>query len=265
MDGIIFDVKRFAVHDGPGIRTTVFFKGCPLHCLWCHNPESIDPMPVCIETISKLNGREYPDIKEIGYQTGAEELLSELQKEQVFMDESGGGVTFSGGEPLLQHKFLIEMLKLCKTYGIHTTIDTTLYAGWEIISRTLEWTDLFLIDLKLMDDMLHQKYTGVSNQIVLENIRKLSERGSSFRIRIPMIPEISTTLENVKQSIVFLKELPNPPEGIDLLPFHNTAKEKYKRFNMDNYFVNCHSLPKEELTGIKTQFEEAGFEVKIGG
>jgi pyruvate formate lyase activating enzyme len=265
MNGIIFDVKRFAVHDGPGIRTTVFFKGCPLHCLWCHNPESIAPEPVYIETTSKLNGRECLDTKEVGYQTGAEELLSELQKEQVFMDESGGGVTFSGGEPLLQHKFLIEMLKQCKRHEIHTTVDTTLYAGWEIISRTLEWTDLFLIDLKLMNDMLHQKYTGVSNQIVLENIRKLSERGSSFRIRIPMIPEISTTPENVEQSIFFLKGLPKPPEGVDLLPFHNTAKEKYKRFSMDNFFVDSHSLPKSELTGIKTQFEEAGFAVRIGG
>ncbi len=265
MKGTIFDIKRFAVHDGPGIRTTVFFKGCPLQCQWCHNPESIDPIPVCIRKVSKLNGREFSEEETIGYQISPEDLLHELQKEQVFMEESSGGVTFSGGEPLMQHEFLFEMLQLCKSHGMHTTVDTTLFSGWEIINRLLTVTDLFLVDLKLMNDEEHKKYTGVSNKIILENIRKLASKGVSMRVRIPVIPGVTTSPENIKESIAFLSELNGRIEAVDLLPFHNTANEKYKRFHMENYFVNRHSMKKEELTTLKEQFEKAGFTVKIGG
>ena len=265
MKGIIFDIKRFAVHDGPGIRTTVFFKGCPLRCLWCHNPESINPNPVSIRTTSHLNGREFIEHKTVGYEISEDELFMELQKEQVFMDESDGGVTFSGGEPLQQHQFLGAVLKQCKAKGIHTAVDTTLFSGWKIIEQTARWTDLFLVDMKHMNATVHQDFTGVSNRLILENIRKLSALKVSFRIRIPMISEISTKEENIEQSITFLKSLPHRAEAIDLLPFHNTAKEKYKRFHLDNYFADKPSMVKEELSDIKKQFEEAGFIVKIGG
>ena len=265
MKGIIFDIKRFAVHDGPGIRTTVFFKGCPLKCQWCHNPESIDHKPVCITKTSKLNGREFTSQEIIGYEISTEELLDELQKEQVFMEESSGGVTFSGGEPLLQHEFLFEVLHQCKLRGIHTAVDTTLFSSWDIISRIAQATDLFLVDLKLMNDAEHRKYTGVSNQIILRNIQKLASSGASIQIRIPVITEITTQPENIESSIVFLKQLNGPVKAIDLLPFHNTATEKYKRFQIPNPFSGMHSMQKEAVIPLKQEFEKAGFTVKIGG
>lgn len=265
MNGIIFDIKRFAVHDGPGIRTTVFFKGCPLKCQWCHNPESIDRAPICIKKTSRLNGREFTDQEVIGYEISTEELLYELQKELVFMEESSGGVTFSGGEPLMQHEFLLEMLQLCRQTGMHTAVDTTLFSSWEVVSRIAQMTNLFLVDLKLMDDSLHEKYTGVSNKVILENIRKVAGLTIPMRIRIPMIPEVTTTSENIRQSIAFLSALNGWIEAVDLLPFHNTANEKYNRFHMKNQFSDKHSMKKEELSSLKEQFEKAGFPVKIGG
>ena len=265
MNGTIFDIKRFAVHDGPGIRTTIFLKGCPLKCQWCHNPESIDKSPVCIEKTVQLNGRKFTKNETIGYQISSDELMDELLKEQVFMEESGGGVTFSGGEPLLQYEFLVEMLQKCQALGIHTIVDTTLFANWSVIEKIARHTDLFLVDLKIMNDQQHQFYTGVSNKTILENIQRLTKNGSLISIRIPMIPGISTTPENVNESIEFLQSLKHPFGRVDLLPFHNTAKEKYKRFHMENHFVEEHSLKKEELETIKKQFENAGFTVQLGG
>ena len=265
MKGIIFDIKRFSVHDGPGIRTTVFMKGCPLHCWWCHNPESISMDPVCVRKTTKLNGREFTEEETIGYETTPDNLLKELRKEQIFMEESGGGVTFSGGEPLLQYRFLMEILKGCKDHGLHTAIDTTAYSAWEVIRRVADLAGLFLIDLKLMNDRDHQKYTGVSNLTILENIRKLDQLHKQVRIRIPVIPEITATPENIRNSISFLQELNGPVEAVDLLPFHNMAKQKYHRFHLENQLGHKHSMNKEDLSDMKAQFEAAGFNVKIGG
>ena len=265
MKGIIFDIKRFAVHDGPGIRTTVFMKGCPLSCWWCHNPESINPNPVCVQKISVLNGKKYVDEETVGYEIGVSDLMNEIRKELVFMQESGGGVTFSGGEPMLQHQFLLEMLKACHSEEIHTTVDTTAFAAWQPLARISEFTDLFLIDLKLIDEETHQKYTGVPNFIIHENIQKLLWLGASIRIRIPAIPAISVTDENIEQIIDFLKKLDGKIEGVDLLPFHQTASQKYKRFGIKNRMENMAKMSKGDLLPIKQKFEDAGFEVKIGG
>jgi len=265
MDGIIFDIKRFAVHDGPGIRTTVFFKGCPLHCRWCHNPESIAPQPECFRKVFRLNDHEFTENEMIGYTITSQDLFAELQKEQIFMDESGGGITFSGGEPLYQPAFLLEMLQLCRAAGIHTAIDTSFFSSWQVISQMIEFTDLFLIDLKLMDNREHEKQTGVPNKLIVENIRKLADMHRPFRIRIPMIPGITATKENVEESISFLKELEKPAVAIDLLPFHNSAKHKYKRMLLGNHFEYAPSMTKDEAAGFKSQFESAGFTVKIGG
>ncbi|MGQ7868940.1 glycyl-radical enzyme activating protein [Sunxiuqinia sp. sy24] len=264
MDGIIFDIKRFAVHDGPGIRTTVFLKGCPLNCQWCHNPESIAPKPVYAPRTVHLNGHQFTENEQVGYTVSPNQLLAELQKEQIFMEESGGGVTFSGGEPLLQGPFLNKMLRLCQSHGMHTALDTSLFSSWKMIQKVAKATDLFLIDLKLMDDQRHQKYTGVSNQSVLENIQQLAALKKSFSIRIPIIPGVSTTPENIEASIAFLQSLQQPPASVDLLPFHNTAKAKYARFQMENPFGNQPSLKREASSEIKQQFEKAGFAVTIG-
>lgn len=265
MKGILFDIKRFAVHDGPGIRTTVFFKGCPLHCLWCHNPESIAKNPGCIQKTVQLNGHKFTDYEMVGYETTSEQLMTELVKEQVFMEESGGGVTFSGGEPLMQDQFLIEMLQLCKNHGMHTTVDTSLFAFWRIIQAMASTTDLFLIDVKMMDDRMHMKYTGVSNQLILQNIEKLAAFNKAYCIRIPMVPGISMTTENIDKTIRFLCQLDQAPLSVDLLPFHRAASEKYKRFQKSNHFADQQTIKKEELYSYKKQLEQAGFSVKIGG
>ena len=265
MKGIIYDIKRFTVHDGPGIRVTVFLKGCPLRCLWCHNPESMEQKPCRVGKVLKLNGKDFLKEEIIGYEILAEHLFAELEKERVFMDESGGGVTFSGGEPLLQFDFLMEMLKICKTNGMYTAIDTSLYASWKNIKAVSEFADLFLVDLKMMNSEAHQINTGVSNDLILENIKKLSDTNASIVIRIPLIPGITTSEENIKDSISFLKTLNETIREVHLLPFHPTAKEKYKRLGMENTLGHLNSLQKEEVKSIKQQFIHAGFIVKTGG
>lgn len=265
MTGIIFDIKRFAVHDGPGIRTTVFFKGCPLKCSWCHNPESIDPTPTHVSKTVKLNGRSYTKDETVGYEISDYKLLAELEKERVFMEESGGGVTFSGGEPLLQYNFLVRMLELCKEKGMHTAVDTTLFTTWDKVENLASLASIFLVDLKLVETSVHQQYTGVPNEAILDNIRKLSALNASIYIRIPMVPNVSMSATNVEQSTTFLKTLPNKVKEVALLPFHNTANEKYKRVGRENQFGHLKSLKKEDLFDFKEQLENAGFLVKIGG
>jgi pyruvate formate lyase activating enzyme len=265
MKGIIFDIKRFAVHDGPGIRVTVFLKGCPLWCWWCHNPESISPEMVCVPKYSKLNGKTFVGQETIGREISVDELMVEIRKERVFMEESAGGATFSGGEPLLQHRFLLEMLKACKVEGIHTVVDTSAYSSWETLAKIVPYTDLFLIDLKLMNNKKHLQYTGVPNTVILENIQKLVQGGSNIRIRIPVIPGITDAEENITQSISFLNGLNGNINGVDLLPYHSIASHKYKRLGLDNRMENTPKLNKEDLTGLKQRFEAAGFRVKIGG
>jgi pyruvate formate lyase activating enzyme len=262
MKGLIFDIKRFAVHDGPGIRTTVFFKGCPLSCTWCHNPEGINPKPCNVTKILKLNGRNFTREETIGYDISIENLYAELDKERVFMDESGGGVTFSGGEPLMQPDFLLEMLKICKNNGIHTAVDTSLFASWKTVKTISKFTDLFLVDLKLMNDAAQQQHTGVSNKIILENIQKISDSDTKIIVRIPMIPNITMTSENISQIIDFLHPLKRKINEIELLPFHNRANEKYKRVGLTNAFQNEKSLRKEDFTDIQKQFTNAGFKIK---
>jgi len=263
--GIVFDIKRFAVHDGPGIRTTVFLKGCPLSCHWCHNPESMSEAICTVTKTVRIGDKTFNEDETVGREMSVEEVLTELQKEQIFMDESGGGVTFSGGEPLQQAEFLFEMLAACKKKEMHTAVDTSGFARWEVLEKVAIHTDLFLYDLKLMDDNLHKTYTGVSNKLILENLSRLLDLGKKVRIRIPMIPGITITENNINESIVFLSKLNFSIEGVDLLPFHNTAAHKYDRFGIKNEFVNLKSVSKNELIDVKKNFENAGFEVKIGG
>lgn len=265
MEGIVFDIKRFAVHDGPGIRTTIFLKGCPLSCWWCHNPESICPNPIATEKKVTVNGIEFTDTETIGYKTNTSDLIKELSKEKLFMEESGGGVTFSGGEPLMQHFFLHNLILKCKSESIHTTVDTSLLASWEVVEKIATSADLLLVDLKLMDDTAHKTYCGVSNKLILSNIIKLAALRRPLRIRIPIIPQITDTATNIEACIHFLAPLRNAIEGIDLLPFHNSAKVKYQRIKSDNKCGHLASLHKSDLLEIKSAFEKAGHQVKIGG
>ncbi|HLP05787.1 MAG TPA: glycyl-radical enzyme activating protein [Paludibacter sp.] len=263
--GTIFDIKRFAVHDGPGIRTTVFLKGCPLNCQWCHNPESINAAICTVSKTVRIGKKTFTENETVGRDVTVEELMKELRKEQVFMEESGGGVTFSGGEPLLQPRFLVEMLATCQAEGMHTAVDTSGHAPSKVLEKVARHTDLFLYDLKVMDNDLHKQYTGVSNEVVLENLPFLLKSGKKVRIRLPMIPDTTFTENNIKRTIEYLSGMEFPVDGIDLLPFHNTASHKYERFGLENAFAGIKSVSKKDLEGVKRQFENAGFDVKIGG
>ena len=263
--GIIFDIKRFAVHDGPGIRTTVFLKGCPLACQWCHNPESMNTAVCTVPKTVRVGDKTFTEDETVGSEMAVEEVMKELRKEQIFMDESGGGVTFSGGEPLLQADFLLEVLLACKAEKMHTAVDTSGFSSWKTLEKVAGVTDLFLFDLKLIDDKLHKFYTCVSNKLILANLEKLLESGKKVRIRIPMVPDITFTEENIRQSLEYLSGLRFPIEGIDLLPYHNTALHKYERFGLENKLGELKTIRKNDLEEMKLRFEKAGFDVKIGG
>jgi len=205
--GLIFDIKRFAVHDGPGIRTTIFFKGCPLSCRWCHNPESRSDTLQCSTKHLKLNGEAFEQEEITGKETAVQELLDEIERDRIYYEESGGGVTLSGGEPLFQPDFCVALLRDLKKAGLHTALDTTGYAEQEVIRKIMPYTDLFLYDLKLMDDEEHQKYTGVSNNVILENLEYLVEEGKDVIIRFPIIPGITDKPSNINTIIDFLSNL----------------------------------------------------------
>jgi pyruvate formate lyase activating enzyme len=265
MNGLIFDIKRFAVHDGPGIRTTVFMKGCPLSCPWCHNPESISQEICTVIKTVRLGTKTFKEEEIVGREMTVEDILFVLRKEQIFMEESGGGVTFSGGEPLMQPYFLKEILEACQYEGFHTTVDTSGFAKWKVLKEVALYTDLFLYDLKLMNSGLHKTVTGVPNLLILKNLTRLLDTGKKVRIRLPMIPGITYTENNISSTIEFLNSLTHPVDGVDLLPFHNTALHKYIRFGIENQLKDLKPVNKNELLFIKQQFEEAGFVVQIGG
>ncbi len=264
MKGLIFDIKRFAVHDGPGIRTTIFFKGCPLRCDWCHNPEGISKerelmefparcaadCRACIRAapkgaISKRGGRleierPFPDadgisraaeaclydaLRCVGRSVSVQELVAEVEKDRPFYEMSGGGVTLSGGEPLSQPEFLIALADELWARGFRTALDTSGFAAWDALERVARKVDLVLFDLKLMDDADHKKHTGVSNRLILNNARRLSKLGRPIRVRIPLVPGVNDDLENIRRTADFLKPLANI-ERVTILPYHKGGRAK---------------------------------------
>ncbi len=199
--GIIFDIKRYAIHDGPGIRTTVFLKGCAASCWWCHNPESQTTEIEQAVRKNRLDDCVIEEIEMIGKKMTVREVLIEIKKDRVYFDESGGGVTFSGGEPLLQENFLRELLIACRQDGIHTTLDTTGYASEDVFNSIIDHVDLFLYDIKFIDDNLHQKFTGVSNMTILNNLITLVKMNKSVRLRLPVIPEMTDSIKNINEIV----------------------------------------------------------------
>lgn len=247
---VIFDIQRNSLVDGPGIRTTVFFKGCNLKCTWCHNPESqssrpqmmfyrdkctdcgkcreVCPTPdtctlcgkctvYCPADARKVCGREY----------NVEEVLTEIIKDKAFYENSGGGVTFSGGECMLQIDFLSEILKKCKENGIHTAVDTAGHIPFEHFEKILPNTDLFLYDIKMFDSQKHKKYIGVGNELILDNLKELFKVGAKVWIRIPIISGVNDTLEEMRNIKDFLERC-GQPEKIELLPYHAMGENKYR-------------------------------------
>jgi pyruvate formate lyase activating enzyme len=257
MEGIIFNIQHYSIHDGPGIRTSVFFKGCPMNCWWCHNPESQNPL---IEKFYNPHSKK----QIIGKKITVDELYFEINKDRIFYDESGGGVTFSGGEPLIQNEFLISILKKCRENGIHTTLDTSGFSSEEIFKSITGLVDLFLYDIKFIDDGLHKKYTGTSNKQVIENLKILSKSKKEVFIRIPIIPKITDTEENIRQITDFLKEI-NTHKNIFLLAYHKIAESKYERFNLNYKLKGIKPTSKERINEIRDYFLKNGINVNIGG
>jgi pyruvate formate lyase activating enzyme len=259
-EGTLFKIKKYALHDGPGIRTTVFFKGCPLSCRWCHNPEGLDPRP---QTMSRrTSSGETHDT--VGVVIGVKDLVKEIEKDVLFYDESGGGVTFSGGEPLAQPEFLEAVLTACNHLEIHAALDTSGYAPSAVLDPILPRLQLVLFDLKIMDEKQHQRYTGVSNRTVLDNLKRIDDSRTPLRIRIPMIPGITDGEDNITE-IARLAGTLKTIQGVDLLPFHRIGREKYRRLGMTDNTDETAPPSAEGLSAIKRRLESAGLAVSIGG
>lgn len=248
--GTIFDIKKYAIHDGPGIRTTVFLKGCPMDCWWCHNPEARD------DDIGRLAEKTKT--------VSVREVMEEVEKDRVFYDQSGGGVTFSGGEPMAQPGFLLALLEECSRVKIHAAVDTCGYAPWEDFERILALTDLFLYDLKIINDSDHVKYTGVSNDLVLKNLKMLVEKGSDIQLRIPLIPGITDTETNLQSVLDFLSGI-SGVRAVSLLPYNRFGEDKRRRFKLSDRLGSLKSQTRQEVQAAAARFCERGYEVKIGG
>jgi len=265
MEGMVFDIRRFSVHDGPGIRSTIFLKGCPLSCCWCHNPESRSALPETSIKVLKLEGRMFKEPEVTGKWMTINEILDEIEKDRIFYDESGGGITISGGEPTFQNKFLVALLKELKSGGFHVALDTCGYTAWDNLASTMDTVDLYLYDLKIMNEDRHLKYTGVSNKLILNNLQLLIRSGKKIIIRVPVIPGINDSKEEFIALKSYLSGMITMVKEVDLLPFHAAAENKYKRFRIDNFMKGIKSTPKEALVGMKIALEEMGFTVRIGG
>ena len=256
--GTVFDLKQFAIHDGPGIRTTVFFKGCPLDCTWCHNPES---RSCHSETI--LSG-ESKRPRTIGCTVTVDTLLDQIRRDEIFYEQSGGGITCSGGEPLMQPAFLAALVHRCRLLGIHTAVDTCGYAPWEAIESILPHADLWLYDLKPMEDPAHREHTGVSNALIHANLLRLHEAGATVMIRLPLIPGITDTRDNLDGVAGFLAPLPRF-RSIALLPYNKLGADKARRFHIDRPDQDWSPQSEQALDAIARRFADHGFSVRIGG
>lgn len=300
---LIFDIKRYAINDGPGIRTTIFMKGCPMRCIWCHNPESwanerqksfkeskcigcqscVNVCPQDALTMTDKGIRptgnkcilcgkcieECPTtaLEMCGKEMSIDQLMEEIEKERDIMEDSNGGVTVCGGEPLFHPKETLSLLKAIGQHGFHRTIDTTLFANEEVVREIAEECELFLVDLKLMDADKHRQYTGVSNEIILQNIKLLASIDAPFWIRIPLIEGINTDMENIEASANYLKHLPWKEKRIHLLPYHDAGRDKHKRmwstYNPTN--IPMRTPSDEQTQQIAQQLIQHGLKVTIGG
>jgi len=299
--GLIFDIKPYSINDGPGIRITIFLKGCPLSCVWCHNPEGISPhvqklyskakcigCNTCVENCPKDALRLTADgivtdtglcdlcgicadvcptkaMEMSGKEFTVEETMKVIRRETVMMDQSAGGVTLSGGEPVMQSEFLIELLDALGKEGIHRAVDTTGFSKTETLLRIASRTDLFLYDLKMMDPERHKRFTGVSNEKILQNLRILAESGARVNIRIPLIKGVNADEANIRQSAEFVSSLTGNKLMVSLLPYHNIAIHKYGKLGQeyDNGLME-EPTPGDVEMAIRI-FAESGIEAAVGG
>jgi pyruvate formate lyase activating enzyme len=299
--GVVFNLQHYSIHDGPGIRTTVFLKGCPLKCLWCQNPESQDTDPLlfftaekctgcgtCVEAcpngaIRLIDGKSKTDREHctwcgkcvsvcpnearsiIGREMTAEEVFEDLKTDDIFYRNSGGGVTLSGGDPVFQPDFSIAILKLCRSAGIHTALETCGFLEWGRLKNILKQTDLVLYDIKHMDSTRHKAYTGVANELILENAEKI-HRDLKLPVfpRVPLIPGYNDSLENLKRTAEFIATKLDGNNRVHILPYHPLGETKYLR--MERKITTSVTLPSDrQLETARQIFELAGLSAVIGG
>ena len=298
---LIFDVKRYAINDGPGIRITIFLKGCPLSCPWCHNPESISRevqkmyteskcigSQACVESCTQSALTLTPDgiitnidvcnlcgdcakvcptkaMEMSGELMSVEQIMKFIKKETLLMDQSDGGVTFSGGEPLMHHKFLIQLLDACGEEGIHRCVDTSGFASTKVMLEVAKRTEHFLYDLKMMDSIRHKSYTGVPNERILENLILLADIGKDLNIRIPLIHGVNDDEENIQESASFIAALPGNKKMVNILPYHNVAAKKYEKLG-GMYVEGTMAEPDtDRQEQILSTFKGHGIKAIIGG
>ena len=295
--GLISTIQRFSVNDGPGIRTTVFMKGCPLACWWCQNPEGIHYRPELMVRGAKCKGAGHcvdccPEgaftvdedgnkhlnreactlcyecvsvcpsgaLSRVGSWMSVEEVMEEIQKDQMFYQESEGGVTISGGEPLFQGAFVASLLKACKYFGFHTALDTCGYASWEIFEKALEHVDLLLFDIKHTEPALHKEATGKGNELILSNLRRIP-KGKRIWLRIPLIPGFNDNKENIDKIGEIAGEV--GAEKISVLPFHKLAEGKYQQLGRDFPAAGMQEPSKEQIDEFASAIESRGIKVDV--
>lgn len=297
--GVVFDIKGFAVHDGPGIRTTVFLKGCPLRCDWCHNPESQSGKPVlaqfarncigCGKCLTRCpNGALSRGETQIvidrskcvgcgacaqtcyaealvlrGKTMTVEEVMAEVRKDKPFYDNSGGGMTISGGEPLAQPEFTLALLKAAKAEGLHTCLDTSGYASWATLEQMLPYVDMVLYDLKGVSPSLHRARTGRPNSMIMENLQALTSDGVMVKVRLPMVPGYNDSEEAVRDMARFLSSLKHVPT-VEMLPYHKLGESKYEALGIQN---GLHLDPpvRSDIEALAELVRQAGVECQVGG